>query len=290
MKCKICNNESIYKNYCKIHFCEYFEKKVRSTILKFKLIKKKDKVLVAVSGGKDSLTTLFLLKKFGFNVKALCIDEGILGYRDNTINTLKEFCKTHSISLKIISFKENFNNSLDEILIKKKFRPCSVCGIFRRYLLNQNSRGFDALATGHNLDDEVQAVVMNLIKNNITTLNRQGPISGILNSTKFTKRIKPLYLCLEKEVMIYSYLNNLTTKFNECPNVSKAFRLRVRDSLNQFEMNFPNTKLKIITWFINYKKNIKRGVNSPKKCKVCGENSTNEVCNTCNYVRKIKCL
>ena len=142
--------------------------------------------------------------------------------------------------------KEKFKKSLDEILFKKSERPCTVCGIFRRYLLNLYAREYDVLVTGHNLDDEAQAVVMNLVKNNLLALQRAGPKTGVTTSKKFTERVKPLYFCLEKEVMVYAFINNLTTEFNECPNVNKAFRLRIRDMLNEIELKMPGTKKNIV--------------------------------------------
>jgi len=287
MPCSICNKKSIYKNYCKEHFIDYFENKVKITIKKFKLLSKKDKIIVAASGGKDSLTILSILHKLGYNVSALAIDEGIKGYRDATLEKLDNFCKKNNIKLIIKSFKDEFSKSLDDILIKNNNRPCTVCGIFRRYLLNKYSRGYDIIATGHNLDDEAQAILMNLFKNNISALKRQGPVSGLVKSKKFTKRVKPLYYLLEKEVMIYAFLNNLTTEFNECPNVSQAFRLRIRDYLNNLELGNPETKKNLIDWFINQKITFSENKHEIKSCKICGENSSTNICKACEYRKLI---
>ncbi len=280
-----CEKKKVFQDYCKDHFIEYLEDKVKETIKKYKLLSKKETVAVAASGGKDSLALLYMLKKFGYNVSALAIDEGIPGYRDKSLSTLAVFCKVNKIKLRIVSFKEKIGKPLYKI-VKTGERPCTVCGIFRRYLLNLYSREYDVIATGHNLDDEAQAVLMNLLKNNINALARQGPISGKRKVKNFTKRVKPLYFCTEKEMMAYSFLCGLTDDFNECPNVSKSFRLRIRDYLNETEAKLPGTKKNILNWFLSLNLKLE---NNAKTCKICGENSSSDICNTCKYMGKIKC-
>ncbi|MEK6916270.1 MAG: TIGR00269 family protein [Nanoarchaeota archaeon] len=290
MKCDSCEKSAIFSGpqYCKEHFCEYLEDKVLSTIKNFGLLKKKDKIVVGASGGKDSLTILYMLNKFCYNVTALAIDEGIKNYRDLSLFTLKEFCEKNKIKLRVVSFKDKFNKSLDEILFKKNERPCTVCGVFRRYLLNLHARDYDALVTGHNMDDEAQAIVMNLVKNNISALQRAGPKTGITTSKKFTSRVKPLYFCSEKEVMSYAFINNLTTNFNECPNVSMSFRLRIRNTLNEIEGSMPGTKKNIIEWSLNNKGIVVAPKTNLEECCVCGELSSTSVCMACKYSKKIK--
>jgi len=285
MNCAFCSGKAIYQTYCKKHFLINFEKKVRATIKRFDLISKDNKVAIAVSGGKDSMSLLFILHKFGYKVTAIAIDEGISGYREKTLATLREFCKIRQIELKIISFREVFEKTLDQIVHDN--RPCTVCGVFRRYLLNKYSKGFDVIATGHNMDDEAQAIIMNLIKNNFTLFHRLGPISGNTKSEKFTKRVKPMYFCLEKEIRIYSYLNNLKTDFVECPYVKDSFRLRIRDILNDLEYNKPHTKKNVIDWYLKNKRTVSGGNKQFVTCKKCGEPSTLEICNACHLMLKI---
>ena len=124
-------------------------------------------------------------------------------------------------------------------------KPCTICGVFRRYLLNKKSKdlGFTRLATGHNLDDECQSIMMNQFKNNIQASARLGPRVGVKENKSFVQRIKPLYLCTEKEVTTYAFVNNLLEEFIECPNVAKSYRAQVRDMLNDFEQKFPGTNI-----------------------------------------------
>src|SRR3989338_4513210 len=159
---------------CKRHFIEYFENKALKTIRQFELLDKEENLGVALSGGKDSLTVLHILNKLSeqnpkIKINAIAIDEGIHDYRDKTLETAKEFCEKNSIKLHIFSYKEEFGLTLDEMLKILDVKPCSICGIFRRYLLNKKSRELKLtkLATVHNLDDECQSIMMNQMKNNI---------------------------------------------------------------------------------------------------------------------------
>ena len=191
---------------------------------------------------------------------------------------------------------------MDEMLKILKVKPCTICGIFRRYLLNKKSRelGFTKLATGHNLDDEAQSVVMNQFKNNMQASARLGPKAGNdagtasgtnpVGNKNFVQRIKPLYLCTEKEVTVYAFVNKLLDDFNECPNVAKSYRAQVRDMLNNFENENPGTKYAIINSFLQVLPDLKKrfkgeDVNS---CKECGEPASKDKCNACIFVEKLE--
>jgi tRNA-5-methyluridine54 2-sulfurtransferase len=288
--CEKCGKTSVSMspNYCKEHFISYFEEKVRMTIKKFNLIGKKEAVAVAVSGGKDSMSLLYLLNKLGYKVTALAIDEGISGYRDKTLNHMKRFCHKNKIPYKIVSFEQRFGLPLDKIVKRKNVLPCSVCGVFRRCLINLYSKKFDVLATGHNMDDEGQAIIMNLLKTNISLLARLGPVSGHKKRKEFTKRVKPFYLCTEKEIMTYSFLNRLNTEFKECPYVKLSFRLKIRDLLNELEYKKPGTKRKIVDFFLNLNLKDREDINFQRHCILCGEPSSNEICGSCAFLNTLK--
>jgi len=290
-KCKLCKNPSIVSGYCKIHFLNYFENTVKNTIERFNLLKKFDKVMVGVSGGKDSLATLFVLKKLGYNVTGLAIDEGIKGYREYTLVDLKNFCDKYKIEFKVVSFDKEFNVTLDKAVKKLNQNACHTCGVFRRFLLNKYSKGFDALATGHNLDDEAQAIMMNIFKAQSELLARLGPVSGVKSNEGFTKRIKPLYFLKEKEVKAYTILQGFDITFHECPYTHSSFRSSVQDELNKFEIINPGTKLNIVNHFISKKHDIEslfESNNSASICSNCGEPSSKENCRTCQIIEEIK--
>ena len=311
MKCIKCEKQAIIElqhgSICKEHFINYFEKKVFKTINKYKLISRDDVVCVAASGGKDSLTVLYLLKKYfeknNFNIqnlKALSIDEGIGGYRNVTLKYLKMFCNEHSIPLEIQSFEDNFNSSLDNAIpiINKKTgkKPCNICGAWRRYLLNSYAKKMKAtkVVTGHNLDDEAQAILMNHFKANNAQAAKLGPISGVQSHLGFVQRVKPLYFCTEKETRLYTFLKQIKVDNAECPNVHESYRSEIRDMLNDFESKFPGTKTGIINSFLytlpllkEHQINSKNIDTGPTKCETCSEPSHKNVCNACELVALI---
>jgi tRNA-5-methyluridine54 2-sulfurtransferase len=299
--CKICNLKPVFKldsgeQLCKSCFLRYFEKKVRKTLRVHKLINNGDRIGVAISGGKDSLTVLDLLHKIYKNnpsveLTGLLVDEGIKDYRDKSIVTAKSFCKDRGISLKIVSYNKEFGFDLDNVVEGKK--PCSVCGVLRRNLLNKYARelGVNKLATGHNLDDEVQVILMNQFRKNISASARLGPITGIKDHELFVRRIKPLYLVSEKEVMIYAYLKGITDEFNECPYNKVSYRNQVRELINSFEDKFPGTKHSILNSFLEILPLLKSG--SAKKGKInkclhCSEPTSKDICQKCLVLDQIK--
>lgn len=297
-----CNEKPVTELYsgeklCKDHFTGYFESKVLKTIRQFELLDKKEDLGIALSGGKDSLTVLYILNKLSkqnprIKINAIAIDEGIHGYRDKTLEKAKEFCQKSNIKLHIFSYKEEFGLTLDEMLKILDVKPCTICGIFRRYLLNKKSKELELtkLVTGHNLDDECQSILMNQFKNNIQASARLGPRVGVVHDEKFVQRIKPLYLCTEKEVTTYAFVNGLLDEFVECPNVSQSFRAQVRDMLNDVEHKFPGAKFSIVNSFLQTLPLLKQKFKNEiiKVCQGCSEPSANDVCNACVYLEKLK--
>jgi uncharacterized protein (TIGR00269 family) len=282
VNCVRCGQRAVFSNpaYCEFHFIDYFEAKVKSTIERFGLLAERDRIAVAVSGGKDSQTTAFLLKKFYGNVTAIAIDEGIPGYRDQKLDDLRLFCTRYDIPFEIYSFKEAFGKPLEEFL-SLGAPSCRSCGVMRRHLLNKNASGFDVIATGHNLDDECQSIVMNLLKGNVSMAARIGPKSGVIRDG-FTQRIKPLYLCTEREVAAYAFLMKFPVQFNECPHADDGFRSRVRDALNELECAAPGSKLRIVENFIKLRV---RGTHEAlQQCNRCGGLAAAKVCGACRVV------
>ena len=309
-----CNNKPIFElsageKLCKTHFTEYFENKVFKTIRQFDLIGKEENLGLAISGGKDSLTLLHILKKLSeknpkLKLTAIAINEGIEGYRDKSLITAENFCKKNNVELNVYSYEKEFGMPLDKMLKVLDVKPCTICGIFRRYLLNKKSKElkFTKLATGHNLDDECQSIMMNQFKNNIQASARLGPMVGINNSTiknnenkkiklneSFVQRIKPLYLCTEKEVTTYAFINGIMDEFIECPNVSQSYRAQVRDMLNDMEAKFSGTKYSIVNSFLQILPSLKERFKEGEVnfCTKCGEPASKDECNACKYIQKL---
>ncbi|MEK6964180.1 MAG: TIGR00269 family protein [Nanoarchaeota archaeon] len=279
--CRRCSKKTICSDYCKRHFFTYFENKVRDTIQKYQLIHKKDKILVGVSGGKDSLTVLHLLNQFGYSVHALAIDEGIAGYRDQTLEDAKVFCTSHKIPLKIVSYQKEYGQTLDQVMKTRTKGACSPCGTFRRNLLNKHSKGYDKMATGHNMDDEAQTILINLFKSHTHLISRQGPTTT--KKKGFVPRVKPLYFMKEKEIMTYSYLKDIVTHFTECPYSHTAYRIYVRDALNHYEDQHPGTKKNLLQSHLALKKEMHPQEEKMNYCKRCGAPSSHLICQSCTY-------
>lgn len=304
--CKQCNTKPVYvlqngKKLCKKCFIRYYERKVLRTIRKYNLIDKGDKVAIAASGGKDSTTLLYILNRLCkerryCKVEAIAIDEGIKSYRSVTFKDLKKFCKKEKIKLHVFTFKKEFGFTLDEALRKvwkKKIRlnPCYICGVLRRYLINKRARklGFTKLASGHNLDDEAQTILMNQFKGNVSLSAKLGPKTGTIEDKSFSQRIKPLYFCTEKENTIYAFIHKITPKYIGCPR-RKSQRVVIMDFLNKFEATNPGIKQAIVQSFIDIlpvlKKRYKTG--NLRKCKKCKEPSSQELCKACEILEMLR--
>jgi uncharacterized protein (TIGR00269 family) len=260
------------------------------------MLNKREHVSVGVSGGKDSMAILFLLKKLGYNVSAILIDEGIRGYRDKTIVYAKRLCKKLNVPLHVFTFKKEYGKTLDSIMKKEKF-PCSYCGVLRRNLLNKAAREIhaDKLVIGHNLDDEAQMVLMNLFRSEIVRLARAGPVVGVISDKKFVKKVKPLRQCSEKENVIYCLLNNIEYDDIECPFAHEALRNSVRDALNELEEKHPGTKIGVLHSFDRMLPFLReyfseKETRSPNRCPQCGELTSGAICKTCEMVGSISQL
>jgi uncharacterized protein (TIGR00269 family) len=301
MKCIKCEETAAYEDktlfLCKNHFLENVEKKVERTIRKYSLIQQKDVVCVAASGGKDSTVALYLVMKhcrlYGIKFFALCIDEGIEGYRNLQIDDIKDFCSQHSIELHTSSFKEAYGSTLDDILKKMPGKkPCTICGILRRSLINRGAKRLHAtkLITGHNLNDEAEAYLMNLFLGNMRHNAALGPITGINKDAGFVARIKPLYFVSNDETKLYSQLRGFKINFSKCPNITHAFRKIVRDHINEIDRQSPGARNALVNSFLEILPQLKEHYSQTKSfrsCKSCGDPCAGEVCNACRIEEEL---
>ena len=276
------------KLFARLISLSFFEAKVIGAVERFGMVSSGERVIVGSSGGKDSTAVLYILNKHFKNVHALSVDEGIPGYRNLTLEDVKAFCSQQGISLKVFTYKDEFGFSLtDALKAGAGLSACNVCGTFRRYLLNSKSKGFDKVATGHNLDDEAQSVMMNLVKNQMSLLSRLGPVAGSVRDDSFVPRVKPLYFCTEKEVAAYVILKKLGSRFTQCPHAAMSFRAFIRDRLNEYESKHKGSKLRLINNFLRVLPKIKKQGLELSLCENCGEPSSRSLCKACSLVQEI---
>jgi uncharacterized protein (TIGR00269 family) len=262
------------------------------------MFKPNDRIAVAVSGGKDSLSLLHILDKIESDfseseIVVVVVDEGIERYRIESLEILEDNCKNLGLKYHIISFKELFGYDLDEIIKisreKKSLLPCSYCGVFRRRALNVISRKVKAtkLVTAHNLDDEVQTMMLNLIRGDVTRIPRVKPVQDL--SKNFVQRVKPFCKVLEKEIALYAYFKKITFQTFPCPYSGTALRNDVRNMLNRLETKHPGTKFSIYRAFEKIQPAIKFFSPSVeiRRCITCGEVTVNKICRPCQMLKDL---
>ncbi len=251
------------------------EKKVLRTIKEFKLISKKDRVAVALSGGKDSVALLYILNKNFKNVFAIIIDEGI-----SRRKAAEEFCIKNKIKYHMFSFKSEFKKTLPEMLKNTGKNPCSICGTLRRSLLDKKAAllGATKLATGHNLDDEVEVFFMNMFKSNINAMLKQN-----IKSEKhgFVVKIKPLMFCRNNEIERFVKLKKLAYDKNICRYQKTAFRKDVRLLLKKYEKKHKNIFKNVLKAIMSKKPKIAAEYNY---CEICGRPSKERICRSCSII------
>jgi len=289
---------------CSKCFTKSIEEKVKATIARNSMFKPDDRIAVAVSGGKDSITLLHILAKFEklFPKASLCavtVDEGIRGYRDEAVRLAREYCQRIGVEHFITSFKDLFDVQLDELVavLKDKVRagnetlsPCAYCGVLRRRALNVVARKAkaDKLALAHNLDDEVQTILLNIMHGDAPRIARVKPVLGE-SHPMFVPRVKPICEVLEREIAFYAYLRKTEFQSTPCPYAPTAMRNDIRQMLDRFEERHVGTKY---TVFRAVEK-IRPALEAAEKetvlqlCKTCGEPTVGETCKPCEMLRKI---
>lgn len=307
MECWKCGETAVInrkfegKAWCKEHFLEQFDSTAKRLVRQENLIQNGDRICVALSGGMDSSAVLYFLNnllKDWRNVElfALAIDEGIENYRDESLEMAKNLCNELDVELHIESYEENFGKSLDQIVENLDKAECTYCGVLRRWLLNKKSKelGATKLATGHNLDDELQSIFMNYLKGNMKRMVRLGAKPSVIDHDKFVPRIKPFRDIREKEVALYAKLNDLELHKTECPYVQDSIRFDVRDFLNKMEKKHPSTKYTALRAFDKILPALKEMYGDTEaedvimECKKCGELTSQEVCKTCELIQEIE--
>lgn len=254
-----------------------------------------DHIAVAVSGGKDSLSLLRVLRKVErrfpkATLMAVTVDEGIRGYRAEAVKLARESCKDLGVDHVVVSFRELFGKTLDQIVSsKKELSPCSYCGVLRRRAIHIAAKEAKAnkIATAHNLDDEVQTILLNIFHGDAKRIARVEPVLVDL-AGRFLQRVKPMCEIPEKEVALYAYLSGVRFQTRPCPYLETALRNDVREMLNRIEERHPGTKFTIFRSMERLRDSLKASLARAelRNCLQCGEPTTGAFCEVCKILDK----
>ena len=300
MKCDRCENQAAYtrkysgEKLCSKCFSSSIIRKTAKTISKHNMIQNNELVAVAVSGGKDSLALLDIInqmtKTHNFRIKAITIDEGIPGYRNEALEIVQEYCAKLNVEHKVFSYKELFDLTLEEALDlreSEKTSSCSICGTLRRRAIDHAAKdiGADVIATGHNLDDTLQTFVINMLSGDTTKIGWMDPD----NSSNTLRKIKPFCEIYESEIVFYAFTNDIPFQTEPCPHMNEGIRTEIREFLNSLEGKHSGIKNNLYQSIIKVSQSVKDGNNKQKTiCIKCGNDCTGKICSVCNMVLKLK--
>jgi uncharacterized protein (TIGR00269 family) len=265
------------------------------------MLKFDEKLAVAVSGGKDSLSLLHILAKLQkyrprTSLIAITVDEGISGYRDEALRFAGENCKELDVPLHIVSFKTLFGLTLDELIARVRenkqteLTSCAYCGVLRRRAMNIAARevGASRIATAHTLDDEAQTALMNILRGDVTRLVKEKPATTKVHPM-LVRKIKPFCEIPENESALYAYIKKIPFQDTPCPYASEALRNDARTILNTIEEKHAGTKFAIFHSIEKLRPAIEQTVEKEKfkTFKNCKEPTTQNYCKTCEMLTNI---
>lgn len=300
--CDLCNANSAYhrvysgESLCARCFSRSIEEKVAKTVSKYSMVKYGDRIAVAVSGGKDSLSLLHIMnvlcEKHGSTICAVTIDEGIDGYRDESLDIVNKFASQLNIEHKVLSYKDLYGVSLEDSLQLRKGRKmssCSICGTFRRRAIDiaAETVGADVVATAHNLDDVLQTFLINILAGDVERIGWTYPEP--VGYAKGLRKIRPFTEIYEHEIAFYALVNEIPFQSEECPYMNEGIRTEIREFLNRLEKSHAGIKYNAYNTMVKVAKRVKDSANKEhNKCALCGRDSTNKICSVCSLTVTLK--
>jgi uncharacterized protein (TIGR00269 family) len=263
------------------------------------MLRDDDRIVVAISGGKDSAVLLDVLYRIEKDFPRaelipLTIDEGIHGYRDKALEAARKLASDMELRLEVRSFNDLFGRTLDDIVKmrdEKSLGACSYCGVLRRRALNTAASEFDAdvVVTGHNLDDEAQTAMMNMMRGDSqriarTNRSRTQPIEGLI------PRVKPVKELSERDIVAYTHQLSLPYHDVPCPYAAEAFRNDLRAFLNDMEHKRPGTLLAIMRSAEAIVQAFEQSMSSYEiqNCERCGAPSSRRICKVCSMLADLE--
>src|SRR4030066_228255 len=273
MRCRKCGEKASINMrqhklaLCKTHFLGWVPEPVERVIRKYQMFTHTDHLLVAVSGGKDSLSLWDILLRLGYSADGLYIGLGIdavVKYSEKSLQYAQIFAQDRNLLLRVVDIQNEYGESVPDVAMRThrgRYKPCSVCGLAKRHVMNRIARQFNysALLTGHNLDDEAAILFGN-------TLSWLGPYllhqSPVLEADKpgLIRKVKPLFRMYEREMAAYALLRGIQYIHEECPHASDSTSIYHKELLNKLESDRPGAKL---NFFLSFLQARRKGVFSP---------------------------
>ncbi len=294
MKCKRCKAPAEIElrqhnaGFCRACFIFYFQRQVERAIAKERMFTTDEAVLVAVSGGKDSLALWDVLVTLGYQTTGLHLSLGIGAYSDqSTVKTVR-FAEQRGLPLITVSLAAD-GLAVPDVAGLTRRPACSACGTMKRHYFDQLAvdRGFPVVATGHNLDDEAARLLGNVLHWQMEHLTRQRPVLQPTHD-RFVRKVKPLFRCSEYEAAAYAFVRHIDYIVDECPNAVGATQLVYKDMLNRLEAASPGSKLTFVQEFLHKVQPALTPTTTqpPQSCVGCGMPAFGELCGFCRLVRE----
>ncbi|BAN90774.1 ATP-binding protein [Aeropyrum camini] len=297
-RCSVCGAPAVayiryQKRYmCRDHYLEFVESKVERAILRHRLVRRGQRVLAAVSGGKDSSTLLAVLSrlsgKLGFELVALYIHLGIYDYSEKSREASLRLARQLNVPLIVFDLKEVLGAGIPELARASKRPPCSVCGMVKRYVINAAAveLAADAVALGHNADDIAVYNLKSFLNQDLEAISKLGVRTESIPGVA-VGRIRPLYYVYEKESFLYSLLAGLPFLHEECPFVDRRqMEVELKETVNQLEDKRPGLKLQMVSKLAKRVEDYPKPGGSIGRCPSCGLLSSGGECSFCRVTRR----
>ncbi len=297
MKCVTCRGPAIIdirrhnSNFCAEHFLEQCQRQVKKAIDEFAMFQPEDRLLVAVSGGKDSLAVWDLLLDLGYSVDGLYIGLGIGEYSDTSLTYARNYAESRSLNLIEVDVPSRFGFDIPNGSRAARRVPCSACGLSKRHLFDEAAiaGGYDVLITGHNLDDEAAVLFGNTLHWQTEYLGRQLPVLPARDG--FPRKVKPLVRLAERETAAYCVVKGIDYLIDECPMAAGNKHLSYKNALNEIEAMSPGAKHSFYFGFLDraaafFASEASIDREQLGSCASCGAPTTAETCAFCRLVER----
>ena len=297
MKCRKCGGAAVLElrrhnaAFCAADFQEFFRNQVREAIRKHRMFTKDEPVLVAVSGGKDSLALWDVLIDEGYRTTGLYLDLGIFDYSVQSRAKCEAFAAARGVPLLVKRVEEEVGAPVPVIKQVTRRPPCSGCGLSKRYLMNRAAleAGMPVVATGHNLDDEAATLFGSVMHWQMDALPRQSPALASTHP-KLVRRVKPLYRLSERETAAFAFLRRIDYIVDECPFAVGATSIAHKEILNRMEDAAPGAKHNFLFGFLDKARPAFERAEAVelKECARCGQVTTGTLCAFCKLSDQVK--